>query len=117
MARNSVQLKPMLLNKGDAITFKFMLSEDSFDPSVTGRIVGVSRITKIDFRSDEERRRSKLVLLISIVLFVSAVIVVILLEATDALAPMGFWRLLVTSIGVSLGMASAKAITLALQKK
>jgi hypothetical protein len=98
MARDSVQLKPMLLNKGDAITFKFMLSEDSSDPSVSGRIVGVSRITKINFRSVEARRRTKLVLLWNIVLLVSAFCVL--------LAPMGVWGLILTITSVCVAMAT-----------
>jgi hypothetical protein len=109
MAGNSVQLKPMLLNKGDAITFKFMLSDDSSDPSVSGRIVGVSRIIKTDFRSDGERRMMKLNILMSIFFFVSGVFVV--------LAPMGVWGLILTVTSVSLAMAiTVQVIKLTLKK-
>jgi hypothetical protein len=56
MARNSVLLKPTLLNKEDAVTFKFLVRESSLEPVVNGRILGVNRINKIDLISEMDRR-------------------------------------------------------------
>lgn len=117
MVRNSVLLKPTLLNLGDAVTFKFLMREDSSDPIVNGRIIGVNRITKTDFVSDTDSRASKTFIIVHVILLVVTAILMLALEITGALDRVGFWTLLTISIGVSVGVGATKAITLALQKR
>lgn len=117
MVRNSVLLKPTLLNLGDAVTFKFLMREASSDPIVNGRIIGVNRITKTDFISDADSRASKIFIIVHVILLVVTAILMLALEITGALDRVGFWTLLTISIGVSVGVGATKAITLALQKR
>ncbi|MCA3378973.1 MAG: hypothetical protein ING08_01880, partial [Roseomonas sp.] len=89
MVRNSVLLKPTLLNLGDAVTFKFLMRDDSSDPIVNGRIIGVNRITKTDFISNADSRASKIFIIVHVILLVVTAILMLALEITGALDRVG----------------------------
>lgn len=117
VARNLIRLNPTLLNSGDAVTFKFLTREDSSDPVVSGRIVGVSKITKSAFISDQERLILTKAFISLTALLVVAIGVVILLENIGVLPPGGTLALLVPSTLGALAVIVIKAITLSLKKK
>ena len=117
VARNLIRLKPTLLNSGDSVTFKFLTREDSSDPIVSGRIVGVGRITKSAFISDQERRIYKQVFILGMGLVVVAIGVVFFLENIGVLPPGGSLRLLVPSMLGAFAAMVIKEITLSFQKK
>jgi hypothetical protein len=87
VARNLIRLKPTLLNSGDSVTFKFLTRDDSFDPIVSGRIVGVGRITKSAFISDQEHRILTQFFIFGMALVVVAIGVAFLLEHIGLLLP------------------------------
>ena len=114
----STHIKPALLNPNDSITLKFLLRDNSDDPAVNARIVGISSIQKMELKSDEERVRIRVLLTANLILFGIAGVMVYLMDQAGKLGGLsGFLQILGAGLGASLGIIAGKGALLALQNK
>lgn len=118
LTEGTTQINPTLLNPNEFFTLKFLLRDNSEDPSVNARIVGISEIRKMKFIDEEERVRIRVLLTANLVLLGIAGLMLYFLDQAGKLGGLGgFLTILGAGLGASLGIIAGKGVLLALQNK
>lgn len=118
LSEASTKIKPALLNPNESFTLKFLLRDNSNDPEVSARIVGISEIRKTEFRSDEERARIRGLLTANLVLLAMAGALLYFMNNAGKLEGLsGFLQLLGAGLGASSAIAAIRGFSLARQNR
>jgi hypothetical protein len=117
-SEGSTQINPTLLNPNESFTLKFLLRDNSNDPEVSARIVGISEIRKTEFRSDEERARIRGLLIANLVLLAMAGALLYFMNNAGKLEGLsGFLQILGAGLGASSAITAIRGFSLARQNR